>query len=535
MRAHSFHPDVLFRDARTELSDPHSWGTSSGAGASVSTDDVARLVATCIRLDHSYQGPKDPEEIVRAALERDGEVYYPPSETSSALSMRAFLSGRDGIGAGSGNAARALYARRGSRGDSESDVFGSTPRARMRDRLYPHLAPLTANMNDLQGSDTSLTDSQHTSPHTNALSSSYSYTYPHRSFDSPIERSYTPAYAHSQDHELPLLFSHTQTYTPSPLSPTEPSTSSSAIISPPPGRSSVLGSRQSSLERGVTAANSSISALLSGVLTPQVPASAAPSLPVGVLSGTPHARHSPLAHPSPLSLSSMPLPEVSPEGSPEDDRSLPPADEAEEPQTSDVASGDENSGSVRPPFQTSLSPPPPSLAIGLDPWSSSEDAIPQVTSPAALGSGSGTPTSTTPISPTPNTSSSSVPMLSSNSAPAPSSSTFTSLSSSKRATPVATPSPSPDPPSASASTSQPQDEETKRALETLHRENVRLKDLNLLTLWMREETKKHIERLHKDRVILTGEEMERQNLVSYRFLIPYFVACFAYTYFGGLV
>ncbi|KAF8317163.1 hypothetical protein DL93DRAFT_2055741 [Clavulina sp. PMI_390] len=71
-------------------------------------------------------------------------------------------------------------------------------------------------------------------------------------------------------------------------------------------------------------------------------------------------------------------------------------------------------------------------------------------------------------------------------------------------------SPSPDP--NTLMTASTPDSDTRRALETLQRENMRLKDLNLLALWMREQMKKHVERLHRDRIVLTGEEMERQNL-----------------------
>jgi len=62
--------------------------------------------------------------------------------------------------------------------------------------------------------------------------------------------------------------------------------------------------------------------------------------------------------------------------------------------------------------------------------------------------------------------------------------------------------------------SESSNEQQQRALEMLHHENARLQDLNLLITWMREETKRHAERLHRDRIIMHGEEMELQNLVS---------------------
>lgn len=186
MRLHSFHPDILFRDARSELSDP-LWAASAG---NASTDEVARLVATCTRLDHSYQGPKDPEEIVRAALERDGETYHEPTQPNASLSMRALLSSTPEA-SGNGHPYPVRQGRRGSNG--EGDSFGSTPRARMRDRLHPHMAPLgtSALVDTALLSSSPLAD--------DSMSSSYSYTYPHRSLETPIER--TPSSA-SQSFSL---------------------------------------------------------------------------------------------------------------------------------------------------------------------------------------------------------------------------------------------------------------------------------------------------------------------------------------------
>jgi hypothetical protein len=406
--SHSFHSDVLFRDAQSELSDPHSWGNPSTPNTSASIEDVAHLVSTCIRLDHSYQGPKDPEEVVRATLERDGLPYRAPLEPDANLSIRAFLA-TPRNGHTRAYAGPAHVPGHG-RGDSDPESFGSTPRARMRERLHPHPPSFgtygaydgTSGSNETPG----LLPNQH------------------RMFESPTDRTLpTPMQA---AQEAPLLFSTTYSTSPLSLTDTPP---------PPPGRSSARGSRQSSLERITTPA------VFSALVQPSP------------------ARHSPLANPSPLSLSSIPLPELSLEGSPEEtvptndiNNSLSPAEQREDSAPSSVAKD--------PSSESSLSPPPPGpSSTPLDAPKSSPGTFPELT-----------------LDPT---------------MPASLSDTV-----------------------ADRAASELSNEQQQRALEVLQHENARLQDLNLVIMWMREETKRHVERLHRDRIIMNGEEMERQNLVS---------------------
>jgi hypothetical protein len=84
----------MYRDAKSELTDPQSWTTARSH-----TDDVARVVAECTRLDNSYRD-LDTDEIVRNSLSRDGLFPHPA-------------------------------------GESNRESIRSTPRARVRDRLYP--------------------------------------------------------------------------------------------------------------------------------------------------------------------------------------------------------------------------------------------------------------------------------------------------------------------------------------------------------------------------------------------------------------
>lgn len=54
-------------------------------------------------------------------------------------------------------------------------------------------------------------------------------------------------------------------------------------------------------------------------------------------------------------------------------------------------------------------------------------------------------------------------------------------------------------------------EETIRVLQ---RENAQLRDLYHFALWMKNQLRHHVERLHQDRILIAGEEFERQGLVS---------------------
>lgn len=361
-------------------------------------EDVARLVSTCILLDHSYQGPKDPEEVVRAALERDGLPYRTP-EPSASLSIRTlFASPRNGR-------TRAYTASPRiaghSTGESDPESFGSTPRARLRERLHPHL-PLLGTHGVYDG------DGGHPLNR-------------HRTLESPTGRTSPNP---TQPVQEALLFSNA--YSTSPLSLTD---------TPPLSRSSERESRQSSLERTTAA----------------------------VFSQPTPARYTPLAQPSPLSLSSVPLPEMSPEDSPEvlqpnDTNSAPlPAGRTEVEGHTPVSENKE------PSLESSLYPQP------LQVPAASPDC------PESL--------SETPPDPT------------------------SDLTSQVEQTYLSDA-------SAAGVISELSNEEQQRALEVLRHENARLQDLNLVIMWMREETKRHVERLHHDRIVIHGEEMERQNLVS---------------------
>lgn len=58
------------------------------------------------------------------------------------------------------------------------------------------------------------------------------------------------------------------------------------------------------------------------------------------------------------------------------------------------------------------------------------------------------------------------------------------------------------------------DERQLRAFDVIQHENARLRDLSQLTIWMKDEMRHHVERLHQERMVISGEEMERQSLVS---------------------
>jgi len=366
-------------------------------------EDVARLVSTCVCLDHSYRGVKDPEELVRAALERDHLPYRRPGSSAN-LPARTLL---ESLGNGHASAyTTSVHAPERGRGDSDFEGFDSTPRVRIRERLHPHL-PLFGTHGHGTYDSTDGSGSQQNQ---------------HRTFESSDERS-----SPNCIQEPSLLFSNTGSTSPLSLTGT----------SPRPGRSP-RSSRQSSLERSTAAA---FSALVQ-----------------------PPARHSPLTQPSPLSLSSVPLPEACPEDSPQ--VAVPPNNDTKRAPLLAEGTGGKNSSSsanTESSTESPLSTPPPKPSFtppnALEPPEPPSET-PALDSTSRFGGGS-----------------------------------FTDFGVGHTA-------------------SESSNEQQQRALEMLHHENARLQDLNLLITWMREETKRHAERLYRDRIIMHGEEMELQNLVS---------------------
>lgn len=406
MRSHTFHPDVLLRDAQTELSDPQPW-----APMGPSTEEVALVVASCIRLDYSFNGP-DPEEVVRNTLQRDGAVYRTPPPVLTSLSMKRGVSDQGETGlAGSGPEKR----------NSDPDSYGTTPRAKLRDHLHPHIPILGTN--DRHGHEDLV-------------------------FDSPVER--TPSGELGQT----LLFSHSSSY---------PTISSPRLSD----TSSARASRAPSRERSAT--------------TPGPP-----------------SRPSPLAQPSPLSLSSIPLPETDDENETETGGSpisrntgvstptSPTARKSRSPSRDLVSS----SSSLGPTRLLSHSSSEPSRATSRRGSTNLSAVLPFSTSRSSSSSGLTSPTQ---------------PLLTPPSHSDPSPTLLEPHSFSLGSSP--TPSSTPQHPSG-------------RALEILQQENSRLRDLIGLSVWTREQVKRHVERLHRDRIIITGEEAERQSLVSFLLTFP---------------